>query len=206
MFKLIPKEEKFFDMFMDAAKNIHTGARLLKEMMDHYQNPEGKAKEIKDIEHEGDRITHEINKKLNQTFVTPFDREDIYSLTCSLDDVIDLIEAVADRMIIFKIKEPTKEAKDLADIIYKSTEEILNGIMNLKKLEHVHVYEYCVEINRLENEADRVTKDALGRLFEDVKDPVFIIKWKEIYENLEATTDCCEDVANILEGIVLKYA
>lgn len=204
MFKMILKEEKYFDMFIDAAKNIQTGAKLLKEMMDYYQNPEGKAKEIKDIEHQGDKITHEINKKLNQTFVTPLDREDIYSLTCTLDDVIDLIEAVADRMIIFKIKEPTRTARDLADIICKSADEIIKGVTNLKKMEQV--YEHCVEINRLENEADRITKDALGRLFEDEKDPVSIIKWKEIYENLEETTDRCEDVANILEGIVMKYA
>lgn len=204
MFKMILKEEKYFDMFIDAAKNIKTGAKLLKEMMDNYQNPEVKAKEIKDVEHEGDKITHEINKKLNQTFVTPLDREDIYSLTCALDDVIDLIDAVADRMIIFKIKEPTREARNLADIIYKSTEEILKGVMKLKKMEQMH--EHFVEINRLENEADRITKDSLGRLFEDEKDPVSIIKWKEIYETLEETTDRCEDVANILEGIVLKYA
>jgi len=143
-------------------------------------------------------------KKLNQTFITPFDREDIYALTCALDDVLDLIEAVADRMVVFKVKEPTAEARKLADLIVQSTDQIVQGIALLGKSQDLS--RYCVEINRLENEADRITRDAIARLFEKQEDPITVIKWKEIYENLEDATDRCEDVANVLENISLKNA
>lgn len=203
-FSFIPRDEKFFDLFEEAAQNIFKAAKLLKDMLDNYSQAETKAKEIFDTEYEGDRITHEIIRHLNKTFITPLDREDIYNLASKLDDILDLIEATTDRMIIYKIEEPTIEARKLAGIIHRMAEVITWGVSNLKNLGHV--YDHCIEINRLENEADRVTRDAIGRLFEEEKDPIAVIKWKEIYETLEDTTDSCEDVANILESVVLKNA
>jgi predicted phosphate transport protein (TIGR00153 family) len=174
MFRLIPKEEKFFEMFKESAENIHRGAVLLKEMMETWQDPVGMAKRIKDVEHEGDTITHNIAKKLNQTFITPIDREDIYSLTSALDDVLDLIEAIADRMLLYRVPGPTPQAKRLAQIIHDSTAEIVKGVSVLGKSNDV--LKMCVEINRLENEADRITRDAIADLFQEGKDPIQVIK------------------------------
>jgi len=202
MFRLIPREEKFFEMFEAAAQNIHRGAYLLKEMMETYRDPEKQAEAILEVEHAGDTITHDIVHKLNQTFITPIDREDIYALSSALDDVLDLIEAVSDRMIMYKIKTPTETARRLAEVIFKSAEEIVKGVGLLKAVGNVKPY--CIEINRLENEADRISRDAVAALFENERDPIMILKWKEIYEHLEEATDRCEDVANILENVVLK--
>ncbi|MBI5167284.1 MAG: DUF47 domain-containing protein [candidate division NC10 bacterium] len=203
MLRIIPREEKFFDMFEEAARNILIGAQALCDMIEDLVDAEAKAQGIKEIEATGDRITHEIIKKLHRTFVTPIDREDIYKLTSALDDVLDLTEAAAARMALFKIKESTKEAKELCHIILKSAEEIVKAITNLRKL--ANVYDHCVEINRLENVADTVCRDAIARLFDEGFPPLEVIKWKEIYETLETATDRCEDVANIVEGVVLKY-
>jgi len=203
-FSFIPKEENFFKLFDESAYNIHKAAILMKEMVDNYTLAEAKAKEIFDVEYEGDRITHEIIRTLNKTFITPIDREDIYNLASKLDDVLDFIEGVTDRLIIYKIEEPTPECCKLVDLILRMSEVLTWSISNLKDLGHV--YDHCIEINRLENEADRITRDAIVRLFEEEKDPIAVIKWKEIYEKLEDTTDSCEDVANILESIVLKNA
>ena len=202
MFRLIPREEKFYEMFEAAAKNIDRGAGFLQEMMEHYREPEKQAEFIREIEHQGDTITHDIIHKLNQTFITPIDREDIYALSSALDDVLDLIEAVSDRMVMYKIAEPTEIAKRLAGIIFKSAEEIVKGVGLLKTVGNVGPS--CIEINRLENEADRISRDAVADLFEKERDPITVLKWKEIYEHLEETTDRCEDVANILENIILK--
>jgi predicted phosphate transport protein (TIGR00153 family) len=202
--RIIPKEEKFSDYFEQAAQNILRGAETLKTMMDLYLHPQQSASKLKDLEHEGDRITHEIIKKLNQTFITPFDREDIYSLTSALDDVLDLIEAAADRMVLYNIASPTPEARALSNIIYQSCQEIEKAIVLLRGLDEVY-YKHCVEINRLENEADRITRDAIARLFQGDYSPYEVIKWKEIYETLEASTDKCEDAANIIEAVILKH-
>ncbi len=203
MFKLIPREEKFFDMFEEAARNILIGARKLCEMIEDLSDADLKAQEIKEIESRGDRITHEIIKKLHRTFVTPIDREDIYKLTSALDDVLDLTEAASARMALFKIKESTREARELSQIILDCAEEIVKAISNLRRLSGV--YSHCVEINRLENVADDLTRDAIARLFDEGFPALEVIKWKEIYETMETATDRCEDVANIVEGIVLKH-
>ena len=203
-FSFMPKEERFFELFEEEAQNIYKAAKLLKEMVDNYSEAEAKAKEIFDVEFEGDRITHDIIRHLNKTFITPLDREDIYNLASKMDDILDLIESVTDRMVIYKIEEPTPECCKLVDIILRMAEVITWGVSNLKNLGHV--YDHCIEINRLENEADRVTRDAISRLFDQEKDPIAVIKWKEIYEKLEDTTDSCKDVANILESVVLKNA
>ncbi len=202
VFGLIPKEEKFFEMFAQAAVNIDRGAAMLEAMMLDFRDAEKKAQGILDVEHHGDSITHDIVHKLNQTFITPIDREDIYALASAIDDVLDLIESVADRMIMYKIRQPTAAAAKMAEIIHQSTAQIVRGVNLLGKGGDIRPY--CIEINRLENEADRVSRDAVANLFASNPDPIEIMKWKELYEHLEDATDRCEDVANIIENIMLK--
>jgi len=204
MFRLFPRNLAFFDLFHEAAQNMVLGSRLLKEMMETYHDVEQKAREIKRVESAGDSITHTIFRNLNQTFITPIDREDIYALASGIDDVLDWVEATADQLVVFKIEKPTQEAIQLADIIYRSAEELGRGIDQLSKVKDMNAT--FVTVNSLENEADRIARDAIARLFENEKDPIMVIKWKEIYENLEEGTDRCEDVANVLEQIMLKHA
>jgi len=205
MFRLIPREEKFFEFFKEAASNILDGAKVLVQMMDEQGGDLQELwKQLEDFEHEGDKITHQIIRKLNRTFITPIDREDIHSLTVALDDVMDLIEAVAARMSLYKIKQPTEEARKLAQLILKSAEEIVKAVSNLERMDDV--MEHCIEINRLENVADDICREAIAALFEKGNDPIEVIKWKEIYETLETATDRCEDVANIVESVALKNA
>ena len=205
MFGLIPKEEKFFVLFKDMAHNIVAGAELLKDMLDNFHDPVTSQRKIKDVEHQGDALTHDIIKKLNKSFVTPLDREDIYALSAALDDILDLIDASAQRVVMYNVEKPTPEAKELAFIILKSCQTIEKAVALLGgRLEPIS--EYCVEVNALENEADRVCREAVSRLFDEEKDPIQLIKWKEIFETLEKATDKCEDAANILESVVVKNA
>jgi predicted phosphate transport protein (TIGR00153 family) len=204
MFSLIPREEAFFEMFKQAARNAIEGSRLLKDMMEQYQNPLEQAKRIKDVEHIGDGITHDIARKLNQTFITPIDREDIHALAGGLDDILDLAEAIADRFVVFKVTKPTPTAVKLADILYQATVAVGAGVDMLGK-PHADMNSCSVRVNSLENEADRLSRDAISGLFENEKDPIAVIKWKEIYEAFEDGADRCEDVANILERIALKH-
>ncbi len=204
MFGLIPKEEAFFELFKKAAHNMIEGSRLLKEMMEHFQDPVQQAKRIKDVEHVGDGLTHDIALRLNQTFITPIDRENIHDLASALDDILDVIEAIADRFVIYKIGMPTDTALRLADILYQASVAVGCGVDRLG-MTHSAVTECAVQVNSLENEADRLSRDAISALFEKETDPISVIKWKEIYENFEAGTDRCEDVANILERIALKH-
>lgn len=204
MFGLIPREVAFFELFRQAAHNMIEGGRLLKDMMEDFRNPVEQARRVKDIEHIGDGITHDIALKLNQTFITPLDREDIYGLASALDDILDMVEAVSDRFMVFKVTRPTEASIKLANILYQSAVAVGAGIDRLGK-KHADINECCVRVNSLENEADRVTRDAISTLFEEEKDPIAVIKWKEIYENFEEGTDRCEDVANILERIALKH-
>ncbi len=204
--KLFPKEIDFFEIFDKTSLNITKAASSLVDLMESFDNIEARAKDIHEIEQDSDMLTHDIMKKLNKTFITPIDREDLYSLASRMDDVIDLIWAVADRIAVFKVKEPMPEAIVMAKDILTTAEVMHKAVKKLKEKNYAHVQEYCIEINRLENRVDRGFRDALGKLFDDVKDPILIIKWKEIYEHLEDASDRCEDVANILEAIVLKYA
>ncbi len=199
---LTPKEVDFFKMLRESSANVLEGARALKELMENYTEVETKVKRIQEIEHEGDQITHRIFDKLNKTFITPIDSEDIYSLTSQLDDVLDAVEGIASRFLNFKITEPTPEAKDLVDIIYRAAEEINKALGNLKDLDHT--LPFCVEINRLENEADDIVESLIGRMFEEEEDIRKLLKWKEIYSRMEVAADRCEDVANVIEAIVVK--
>jgi predicted phosphate transport protein (TIGR00153 family) len=205
MFGLIPKEEKFFQMFQEMGNIIVAGAQELKKMLDDYADPAASQKTIKDIEHRGDHQTHEIIRKLNTSFITPFDREDIYALAGALDDILDLIDGSAQRFVMYNVESSTPEARELAFLILKGAEAINRALHVIGgKLEPIA--EYCVEVNALENEADRVCREAVSRLFDEEKDPIQLIKWKEIYETLEKATDKCEDAANILESVVVKNA
>ena len=206
-FPFIPKEEKFFGLFEDGARNMVKAAQRLKQLVDTWENVEGRVSEITELEHEGDRITHQIMEQVHRTFVTPFDREDIALLAHTLDDVTDFIHAAADAMLIYKIDRPSQRAKELADIIVQAAAEVERALPQLRRRAQLkQVLERCVEINRLENMADRVFRSAVGELFDDSTDIAYIIKWREIYEHMESATDRCEDVANVLEGIVLKQA
>lgn len=204
--KFFPKEIDFFEIFDKAALNVTKAATLLVALMENFDNIEARAKEIYEVEQDGDMLTHDIMKKLNKTFITPIDREDLHALASRLDDVLDLIWASVDRLSVFKITEPTKEAVAMSKDLLTTAEAIHKAIKKLKEKNYSHVQELCIEINRLENRIDRSFRDALGKLFDDIKDPILIIKWKEIYEHLEDAADKCEDVANVLEAIVLKYA
>ncbi|MCL5022107.1 MAG: DUF47 family protein [Nitrospirae bacterium] len=204
--RLFPKEIDFFEIFDKAASNLTKATSLLVALMENFDNLEARAKEIYELEQDGDMLTHDIMKKLNRTFITPIDREDIHALASSMDDILDLVWGGVDRMIVFRITEPTKEAIELAKELHLTTEVLQKTIRELRAKNYSHVQEHCIEINRLENKVDRIFRDALGKLFDDLKDPLLIIKWKEIYEHLEDASDRCEDVANVLESIVLKNA
>jgi uncharacterized protein len=206
-FPFMPREQKFFDLFEAGAKNLIKASKALKDMLDSWQFLDSRMAEITELEHDGDTITHQIISLLHRTFVTPFDREDIALLAHTMDDVIDFIHSAADAMFIYKIKHPTDRAKELADVILMATVELDKAIANLRhKNEFKKMLETCVEINRLENAADRIYRAAIGELFENTADMVEIIKWREIYEHMETATDRCEDVADALEGVALKNA
>lgn len=201
--KLLPREETFFDLFNDAAANVLDGAKKLKGLVDDFREVEKQAAAIKAVEDRGDEITHTIIERLNRTFVVPFDREDIFGLAKGLDDVLDWIEAAAARMVTYKIPEPTQETRQLADIIVSECEAVADAIRHLKRLDRLSGP--LKEINRLENLADQVQRDAVARLFADAANPIDVIKWKEVYETLEEATDQGEHVAHLLEGIYAKH-
>jgi predicted phosphate transport protein (TIGR00153 family) len=205
VFRLLPREEKFFDLFEQQASHIVSASRVLEELTLDYPDAKGKAQRIKDLEHAGDTLTHEIVRRLNTTFITPIDREDIYALASRLDDVLDLIDAVADRLVLYKIKAPTEGCIAMAKIIVKTAEETDRAVRCLRTLSPFY-HKHAVEVNRLENEADRLLRDQLAALFEGGTDAIEVIKWKELYETMESVTDRCEDVVNVIEGITLKMA
>ena len=202
--QLIPRDHKFYGLFNEQAENIFKAARLLVAFFENYQEVEKQVSEIKFLEHKGDQLTHALMKKLNLTFITPFDREDIHALSSALDDVLDLIDAAASRFITYKIKKVTPGAQQLAKVILHGAEIIVNAVAQLDHPQNM--LEYCEQLTLLEEEADRIKGECIARLFEDSMDPIEVIKWKEIYEVLEASTDKCEDVADVLESVVLKAA
>jgi uncharacterized protein len=205
MFQLIPREVKFFDLFDQQSQNIIKASQLLRELVNNFADARAKAHAIKEVEHQGDQITHEIVRKLNTTFITPLDREDIHDLATRLDDVLDFIEAVAERLVLYRIKETTSACRAMADVIVQISLAMDRAIKCLRTMDP-GFHEHAVEVNRLENSADNLLRDSLAALFEENGDPIEVIKWKEIYETMETVTDRCEDVANVIEGIILKMA
>jgi predicted phosphate transport protein (TIGR00153 family) len=202
--QLIPRDEKFYDLFREQAENIDRAAKILVSLYSDFQDVDKQVAEIKYLEHKGDQLTHGLMMKLNRTFVTPFDREDIHSLASALDDVLDLVDAASSRLIVYKVKATTPGAIRLSKVIAHGTEIIVQAIGQLHKPENI--LDYCEQLTMIEEEADRIKGECVARLFEDTTEPIEVIKWKEIYEVLEATTDKCEDVADVLESVVLKAA
>jgi len=201
-FRLLPREEAFYSDFIAMADQVKIGARLLEEMFASQPPLADKAHEIKEVEHKCDFLTHEIIQRLNKTFVTPMDREDIHSLARTIDDVMDAIDNAAALVPLYKIDKVRPGARELAKVISSSADEVRRALEALEK--RSGVLERAVEINRLENEADRIHQRAVGQLFDEERDPMVVIKWKEIFDLLEEATDRCEDVANLLENVVVK--
>jgi uncharacterized protein len=202
-FRLIPREESFYADFVAMADQIRGGARLLVEMLSVEPPLADKAYEIKEVEHKCDFLTHGIIQKLNKTFVTPIDREDIHSLARTLDDVMDAIDNAAALIPLYRIDRVRAGARELARVISDTTDQVRAAVEALEK--RTGVLERAVEINRLENEADRIHQKAVGQLFDEERDPMVVLKWKEIFDLLEQATDRCEDVANLLENVVVKH-
>jgi len=200
---LVPREREYFRLFSDMAANLETAAQLLVQLMDEFADAKSKARQILECEHVGDKIVHDIVKRLNRTFVTPLDREDIYDLSSTMDDVLDNIEATADAMILYKVTEPQDHARQMAAVIAEATHVLRMGIDGLE-MRPKNLRDHWIEVNRLENEGDRISRDAVAELFDGQMTCADIIKWKDIYNLLESAIDECEHVANIIESVVLK--
>lgn len=200
----MPREDSFFDLFVKQAKNIEKGAKALLDMLSHFTGVPEQVQCIKAIEHDGDEITHTILTKLNQTFITPFDREDIHQLCSQLDDVIDLIDAAASRFVLYRVAAVKQGTIDLARVLLLAAAEVTEAVSAMEN--PTQALAHCIEINRYENESDRICRTLIAKLFDEEKDPVQIIKWKEIFEVIETAVDKCEDVANVIEGVILKSA
>jgi predicted phosphate transport protein (TIGR00153 family) len=199
---IAPRDREFFDLFEEAGGNIQRATGLLEEMLREYPERSELAREILICEQEGDRITHDIIRRLNQTFVTPIDREDIYALAAALDDVVDYTEEVADYLGLYKIEAPMEQAQQLAKVLQQCGRQISEAMPRLRGFKDIA--HYTVELNRLENDGDRITREAIASLFDTGIDPMVVIRWKDIFERLEEAIDAAEHVANILEGIVIK--
>jgi predicted phosphate transport protein (TIGR00153 family) len=204
---LIPKEEKFFELFEAQAAHNVAAAKVFREMANKWSREVGSFDRLRDIEHEADITCHDIYDKLNRTFVTPFDSEDIRELAGELDTVTDLIESVAQRMYLYQIDRSTDDLVQLTDILWQATENVRKAIKELQNPEKSrHVMDYCIEVNRLENAGDHALGVAIGKLFQGKPDPLEVMKWKEIYETVEEAIDKCEDIAHTLETILIKQA
>ena len=202
---LFPKDTNFYDLFERGVTKVHEGVQLLEDLLKNFINVPLKAKRIKDVEHEADLVTHETVAKLNKTFVTPFDREDIHGLICSLDNILDHVEAAADKLSLYRINEIKPDATLLTDILLRAVQEVQKTVVQLRHLKGGDsILQHCIEINRLENEGDFVYRSAIAKLFEKGDDTLDILKWKEVYESIENAIDSCEDVANVIEGVALK--
>jgi hypothetical protein len=205
--RLIPKEEKFYDLFEELINKIEEGGKLFLDMVEKYEYPLPKITKLKELEHEADVITHRTYEKMHKSFLTPLDREDIYALVNKMDSILDMIEASAARMNLYKVKKPTKVIIDQAKILNKAISKVKLIVYAMRDMKNSKmIIDACVEINTLENEGDIVLRTAMVDLFENEKDAIELIKWKEIFERIEEALDVCEDVSNIIEGIVLKHA
>lgn len=205
--RFLPKETSFFDFFEEHAALTVEGTKEFLSMVSTGANIETKARRIHDIEHETDVITHRCVETLHKTFITPIDRDNIHRLITRMDDIMDFVEAAAERIALYEMTTMTAEIRDLADVLVRASQQVelaLKGLRNLKQPQHI--LRLCIDINRLENESDQILRRAVAKLFKEEKDPIVVIKWKEIYENLENAADRCEDVANIIEGVILEHS
>ena len=199
---LLPRDRTFFDLFIEAGHNTVNAARLLDEMMGTWPDDTGISREILDAEQEGDRITHDIVKRLNSTFVTPIDREDIYGLATQMDDIVDYTEEAADLLGLYKIEAPMEQAQALTKVLVGACEQLAEGLERLPDFKDLD--RYWIEIHRLENEGDRISRDAVASLFSNGIDPMVVIRWKDMFAVLENAIDATETAAQIIEGIVIK--
>lgn len=207
IFSLVPREKKFFILFQQGAENGVKMARELKDLVYLWQNVAGRVSVITDLEQDGDAITHDVMSLLNRTFITPFDREDICALASSLDDIADRIHSAADAMLLYRVDTPTEKAKGLADIILQAMTEVEGAVSGISgRIDKNKLFKHSVEINRLENLGDHLYREALAELFANTQEIAHLVKWREIYEDLEAAIDGCETVAGVLEGVALKYS
>ena len=206
MLRLIPKEIEFFEMFERSAKLLLEGSQVLNEVVKDFHDLPAQAHRMERLEHETDQVTHEIMARLNRTFITPLDREDIHQLAAALDDVMDYMEELTEYLIIYKVKHSTEKLQAQAKVVLRQVEEINKMIPRLRNLKHADILEHCIEVNRQENEGDRIFREAVAELFEKGGDPLEIMKWRELYGFLETAIDKCEDVAVAIEGIFLKNA
>jgi predicted phosphate transport protein (TIGR00153 family) len=203
---LVPTDRRFFDLLARSARTLVVGSEALLDFFEHYENPEIKAERIRELEHEADFITHEVMAQLHRTFITPIDREDIANLIQRMDDVMDFMEEASTAMRIYRIQRSRQRAVDVARLMPKMTGLIEQSVQMLAGGSLKQILPLTVEINRLENQADTIFRAAMSELFDEEANPAEIIKWREIYSDLESATDSAEDVANVLEGVVLKYA
>jgi len=208
MFNLKPKEDKFYKLFLEAAQNVNEGAIILRESLDSLSDKEVNVKRIEDLEHKGDKLVTIVVKELNEAFITPIDREDIYSLIKKLDDVLDLTNSTMHRFLMYDINNSTEASKLLADMIVKCTKDILELMSGLSSVGNKSKYieEIIIRIHKIESEADTLFRKTVSELFKNETNPIEIIKWKEIYQILENTIDKCEKIANTVEGVVIKNA
>ena len=201
---LLPRDNTFFDLFIEGGQNALRAARLLDEMMSTWPDEGGLARDILKAEQEGDRITHDIVKRLNSTFVTPIDREDIYALATQMDDIVDYTEEAADFLGLYQIEAPMDQAGALTRVLVASCEQLAEALEHMPGFKDLD--RYWIEIHRLENEGDRISRDAVASLFSNGIDPMVVIRWKDIFTVLERAVDACETAAHIIEGIVIKNA
>jgi uncharacterized protein len=205
--RFLPREHGFFDFFDRHAHKTVEGVKDFLDLASGKTEVVAAAKRIKEIEHETDVITHHCVEALHKTFITPLERDDIYRLITKMDDIMDFVEAGSERIALYEIRVMTPELKAMSEVLLRSTEEVERAVRGLRDMRHAEaIIKSCIDINRMENEADEILRSAVARLFKEEKDPIQVIKWKEIYENIENATDRCEDVANIIEGVVLENA
>ena len=205
--RLLPREESFFDFFEQHADVLVRGTVAFAQLFEPGADIPSITRRVRELEHEADSITHKCVEALHKTFITPIDRDDIHRLITRLDDVMDFIEAAAERITLYELTEMTQDARDLSDVLVRAAVDVQTALKGLRNLKDARtILQKCIDINRLENEADEVLRRAVAKLFkEKADDPIYVIKWKEIYENLETATDRCEDVANTIEGVVLEH-
>jgi len=207
VFTLLPRENVFFSLFNKSAANAHEAAKLLADLLEDYADVPAKAQRLKDLEHVGDEIAHQIFDRLAKTFIAPIDREDIHEIASRMDDIVDLADTAANRMLLYKVDRPTDDAKQLGRVLVKATALLAEAFAHLSDLKRSdEILRLCIEVHTQENEGDRINHHALAALFEDGTSPVDIIKWKDIYFIIETATDVCEDVANVIHTVVAKNA
>lgn len=205
--RFLPRETSFFDFFEQHAAMTIEGSKEFLSLVTTGANIAAKCRRISDIEHETDTITHRCVEALHKTFITPIDRDSIHRLITRMDDVMDFVEAAAERIELYELVVMTNDVRDLADVLHRTTKQVEVAVRELRSLKDPQgTLKLCIDINRLENEADAILRRSVARLFKEEKDPILVIKWKEVYENLESATDRCEDVANIIEGVILEHA